>query len=256
MGADNGAVDRSVEDEAGYRGGFLRPALHVVHAFATPFAVMFTTAQALVDFFWRFRPPGYRAALIHLSASSRLSGPDLLPVGVRPRFGDRRVERFADHTPHNEESGHADEGSEPEGGEPYHEGQGYRESARDPGRGGELPRHPRLGGSEPTRQHARGAGERADREDEDDQQERLPRPNAQGAEIDRHALQPPSEKRDTARHHERPEGQKLVRRPVEVPHVGRQAVQERELAQRSLGEQREPLRAQDRDPHSRKRETE
>src|SRR5215212_6317921 len=146
--------------------------------FATPVAVMFTTAQALVSFSRRFRPPRYRAALIHLSASSRLSGPGLLPVGVRSRFGDRRVERFANHTPHNEETGDADEGSEPEGGEPYHEGQGYRESAREPGYGGEQPRHPRLSGTEPTRQHGRGAGERADHEDEDDYQERLPRPNA------------------------------------------------------------------------------
>src|ERR671917_2825643 len=212
---------------------------------STPFGVMFTTAQELVSFSRRFRPSGYRATLIHPSAHLGCGSPDLLPVGVRSRFGDRRVEWFADYTPHNEETGDADEGGEPEGGEPYHERQGYRESAREPGYGGEHPRHPRLGGSEPTRQHARGAGERADREDEDDQQERPPRPNAQGAEIDRHALQPPSEKRDTARHHERPEGQKLVRRPVEVPHVWRQAVQERELAQRSLGEQREPLRAQD-----------
>src|SRR5215210_2318153 len=150
MGADNGAVDRSAEDEAGYRGGFLRPALHVVHALCHALCRDVHHRPALVSFSRRFRPPRYRAALIHLSASSRLSGPDLLPVGVRSRFGDRRVERFADHTPHNEETGHADEGSEPEGGEPYHEGQGYRESTREPGYGGEHPRHPRLGGTEPT----------------------------------------------------------------------------------------------------------
>jgi hypothetical protein len=42
---------------------------------STPFAAMFTISQELVCFPRRFRSPRYRAALIHLSASSRLSGP-------------------------------------------------------------------------------------------------------------------------------------------------------------------------------------
>jgi hypothetical protein len=51
---------------------------------STPFAVMFTTSRALVSFSRRFRPPRYRAALIHLSASSRLS--DRRPITCRGSF--------------------------------------------------------------------------------------------------------------------------------------------------------------------------
>ena len=80
MGADNGAVDRSVEDEAGYGGGFLRPALHVVHALCRDVLHLSGAGQLSR----RFRPPRYRAALIHLSASSRLS--DRRPITCRGSF--------------------------------------------------------------------------------------------------------------------------------------------------------------------------
>src|SRR5215211_6448992 len=148
---------------------------------------------------------------------------------------------------HGEEPEDTDEGGEPEGGQTDHERERDRESGREPGHGDELSDEPGLDRPDAAGEHAQDPDERAGREDEDDEEEDHVRVQPHGAQVHREAFEAPGEEGEQRAHDERSRPQQLVRRGVEVAQVRDEAVEERQLEERSFGQEREPLGAEDGD---------
>src|SRR5919202_5980544 len=129
---------------------------------------------------------------------------------LSPRLG-RHIGGLTDNAPHEEETHDANEGREPEGGEPDQERQGHRSGSRKSGHGSEHAHHSCLGRPDTAWQHGHGATNRADRKDKDHHEKRRPGSHSLYTEVDGQDLDTPGKEGDGGSHDERPCRQQLVR---------------------------------------------
>src|SRR5215218_4715430 len=152
---------------------------------------------------------------------------------------------------HGEQPEDADEGGEPERSQTDHERERDREPGRESGYGDELSDEPGLDRPDAAGEHAQDPDERAGREDEDDEEKGHVGAQSYAAQVHREALEPPGEEGDRRAHDEWPRRQQLVGGRVEVAQVRGDAVEERQLEEGSLGQEREPFGAEDGDAEGR-----